>query len=244
LGYGNKAWINSAFDEIGDLRPAYFNRLDKILKKADQIGMVIILGYFYFGQDQNLEDEAAILLAVDKATNWLFEKGYRNVLIEINNECDVKAYEHAILKPDRVHELITRVKNIQKNGYRYLVGTSYGGGAIPTPGVVKASDFILIHGNGVSNPDRITKMVAATKAVEGYKPMPIVFNEDDHYDFDKENNNMVTAVKAYASWGYFDFRREGDPIEEGYQSVPVDWRISTDRKKAFFNKVKEITGGL
>ncbi len=244
LGYGNKAWVNSAFDEKGNLRPAYFERLDKILKKADDIGMVIILGYFYFGQDQNLEDEAAILNAVDNATNWLFEKGYRNVLIEVNNECDVKAYDHEILKPERVPELIKRVKKIKKNGYRYLVSTSYGGGSIPTPGVVKASDYILIHGNGVKDPNRITKMVEETKAVKGYKPMPIVFNEDDHYDFDKAQNNMAAAVKAYASWGYFDFRREGDPFEEGYQSVPVDWRISTERKKAFFNEVKEITGGL
>ena len=244
LGYGNKNWINSAFDETGALRPAYFDRLDKILKKADEMGMVVILGYFYFGQDQHLKDEAAILKAVDNATNWLFEKEYRHVLIEVNNECDVKAYDHDILKPERVHELINRVKNIQKNGYRYLVSTSYGGGSIPTPNVVKASDFILIHGNGVGNPARITQMVAETKAVEGYQPMPIVFNEDDHYDFDKEKNNMTAAVKAYASWGYFDFRRDGDPFEEGFQSVPVDWRISTERKKAFFNKVKEITGGL
>jgi len=32
--------------------------------------------------------------------------------------------------------------------------------------------------------------------------------------------------------------------EPGLQSVPVNWQISSPRKKAFFEKLKEITGGL
>ena len=72
--------------------------------------------------------------------------------------------------------------------------------------------------------------------------MPIVFNEDDHYDFDKDVNNMTAAVASYASWGFFDFRRDGEGFREGYQSVPVNWEISSERKEAFFRKVKEITG--
>ena len=31
---------------------------------------------------------------------------------------------------------------------------------------------------------------------------------------------------------------------EGYQSVPVDWGIHSARKRAFFAKLREITGGL
>lgn len=42
--------------------------------------------------------------------------------------------------------------------------------------------------------------------------------------------------------GYFDFRRSGEGFDEGFQSVPVNWTISSDRKRAFFNLVKEITG--
>ncbi len=83
LGYGNRDWVNSAFDERGNLRPAYFKRLDKILQRADDLGMVVILGLFYFGQDHNLRDDAAIINATDNALNWLFDKGYRNVVIEV-----------------------------------------------------------------------------------------------------------------------------------------------------------------
>lgn len=240
-GYGNKNWRNSAFDESGNLREDYMKRLDKILQEADKLGMVVILGYSYFGQDEYLKDEKAVLNAVDNASEWILKKRYRNVLVEVNNECDIN-YDHPILQPERVHELILRVKQKEHNGHRLLVSTSYGGGTIPKPNVAKVSDFILLHANGVSDPALIPKMVENTKRVEGYINQPIVFNEDDHYDFDKPENNFVNAVKAYASWGFFDYRKEGECFEEGYQSVPVDWGINSYRKKNFFHKVKEITG--
>ena len=44
----------------GSLRPEYMARLETILDKADELGMVVILGVFYFGQDERLKDEAAV----------------------------------------------------------------------------------------------------------------------------------------------------------------------------------------
>lgn len=243
VGYGNNGWINTAIDSRGELKADYMVRLERILDHANKKGMVVILGIFYFGQDQLIEDEAAVIRGVDNTLDWLFSKNYRNIMIEVNNEANVK-YDHDILKPERVHELILRVKSKEKNGYRFLAGTSYGGGTIPKENVVRSSDFLLIHGNGVKDPARITEMVRQTRAVPGYKPMPILFNEDDHFNFDQPSNNFVEAVKAYASWGYFDYRMKDEAFEDGYQSVPVNWGISSPRKKAFFDKLEEITGGL
>jgi hypothetical protein len=218
-------------------------RLEKILDKADKLGMVVILGIFYFGQDEHVKDEAAVVKAVDNTVNWLFDHHYRHVLIEINNECNIN-YNHAILQPERVHELIERVKNNTRNGRRLLVSTSYGGGTIPKANVVKSADYLLLHGNGVSDPQRIETMVEETRQVEGYSLRPIVFNEDDHFNFNQPVNNFVAATSAYASWGYFDFRMKEEGFDEGYQSIPVNWGISSARKKGFFTKLKEITGGL
>lgn len=244
LGYGNKGWINTAFDSIGNLKKSYLNRLEKILNKADELGMVCILGYFYFGQDEFLKDEKAVINATNNATEWVLEKGYKNVIIEIANECDLKEYNHSIIRCERIDELINLVKSKSKNGLRLLTGTSFSGKFIPTSNVVKVSDFILIHGNGVWKPEGITTMVVNTRKVEGFRNQPVIFNEDDHYDFEKADNNMIRAVKSYASWGYFDYRFEGETdLNLGFQSVPVDWRINSDRKKGFFNLLKQITKG-
>lgn len=243
-GYGASKCLNTGFNPDGSLIEPYMKRLDNILKKADELKMVVILGIFYFGQDQYLTDETAIKNAVNNLTDWLLNKGYQNVLIEIANETDVKSYDHAILRPDRIHELIEMVRKKEKSGNRLLVGTSYGGCTVPRSNVVNTSDFLLIHGNGAKDPAQIQKLADATRQVNGYRPMPVVINEDDHYNFENETNNFTNSIKNYISWGYFDFRFPGETdFREGYQTVPVDWGINSERKRAFFNKVKEITGG-
>jgi hypothetical protein len=241
-GYSREQpWHNSAIEADGRLRADYLGRLERILDAADRLGMVVILGYFYFGQDERLKDEAAVIRATDSVTGWLLDRGYRNVLVEVNNECNV-GYDHEVLRPGRVHELIERVKRTVRDGERLLVGTSYGGGTIPLENVVRASDFLLVHGNGVGDPRRIVQMIQQTRNVAGYTPKPILFNEDDHYDFDRPLNNFTAALSAYASWGFFDYRRPGEGFDDGYQSVPVNWGISSERKRGFFRLLGRITG--
>jgi hypothetical protein len=238
-GYSrDQPWHNSAFLENGSLRPEYMQRLEKILDRADELGMAPILGYFYFGQDERLENAGSIVAAVNNATVWLLDHGYRNVLVEINNECNVR-YDHTVLQPSRVHELIQRVKVFRRDGRRLLVGTSYGGGTIPGENVVRHADFLLLHGNGVSDPARIADMVRQTRAVRGYTAKPILFNEDDHFNFEQPANNFVAAISMHASWGYFDPGKSN--YEDGYQSPPVNWRINTPRKENFFKLLGEMT---
>jgi hypothetical protein len=242
-GYSQEQpWENNAFNPDGTLRPAFTARMQQVIEFADELGMVVILGYFYFGQDQRLADEAAVVRAVDAATAWVLDHGWRNVIIEVNNECDVAAYDHAILKPVRVHELIERVRGTTRDGRRLLVSTSYKGNTVPGENVVRASDFILLHGNGVNHPNRMVEMVRQTREVPGYRGQPILFNEDDHFNFDVPQNHFTAAVGEYAGWGYFDFRMRGEGYDAGFQSVPVNWGISSPRKAGFFRLLSEITG--
>jgi hypothetical protein len=236
-----QVWLNSAITPQGDLLPAYLRRLARIIDQADALGMLVILGIFYFGQEKVLQDENAIQRAVDHTIEWVLDQGCTNVVIEINNESNV-IYKQPILQPERVHELIEQAKSHTRGGRRLLVSTSFGGNFIPTPNVAAAADFILIHGNGVEDPHRIVEMVGQTRALPTYHPMPVLFNEDDHFNFDQPWNNLAAAVSAYAGWGYFDYRMAGEGINEGYQSVPVHWDISSGRKKGFFKLLKEITG--
>lgn len=246
----NQPWDNSAFLYNGSLRQSFMNRLERILDKADELGMVVILGYFYFGQDENLTDEKAVITAVENATHWILEKGYKNVIVEINNECSVRAYDHDILKCDRVHELIETAKMIEHNGRSLYVSTSLAGGGVPPANIVAVSDYVLLHGNGVRNPERMAEMIRQVREMDAYRPMPIVNNEDDQpwrvdeQGWDESGNNFVVSVTNYTSWGYFDFRlqNEHNLYNVGFQSIPANWQISSDRKREFFQLLAKITG--
>jgi hypothetical protein len=246
-GYSkDQPWHNSAFTESGDLRPDYMTRLERILDQADELGMAPIVGFFYFGQAPRFTNEGAVRTAVEAATDWLLEKGYTNVLVEIGNESDHGSYPPS-LRAEQVHQWIEVVKQrsagrVKSPAGRLLVSTSFTGGKLPTDEVVKASDFLLLHGNGVGQPGRIREMVDGTRLSPNYRNQPIVFNEDDHFDFEKPDNNFLAALSRYSSWGYFDFRKKGESFEQGYQSVPVDWGINSDRKRSFFKLLAEITG--
>ncbi|MCL4797419.1 MAG: hypothetical protein KJZ84_22835 [Bryobacteraceae bacterium] len=240
-GYSKEQpWLNNAFHPDGSLKPAFLNRMRRILDRADELGMTPIVGYFYFGQDEHLKDDAAVRRATESATRWLLAQDYRHVMVEVANECDNRAYQQPLIQAPNIHELIDLVKSIRVGGRRLLVSASYNGRSIPRPNLVKTADYLLIHGNGVKDPAFITEMVQRTREVEGYRPMPIVFNEDDHFDFDQPVNNFVNAVRAGASWGYFD--PGASNYRDGYQCPPVQWGLNTERKKQFFGLVKEMTG--
>ncbi|MFJ9587870.1 hypothetical protein [Streptomyces acidicola] len=250
-GYSTEQpWNNAGFTAEGALHEGYRERLGRILEEADRLGLVVILDIFYHGQDHRLRDEPAIHRAVTEVCTWVLRSGWRHVLLEIANEVNWHHhYKHSLIKAERVHELIALAKSVTYEGRRLLVSTSFlAHPPIITERVVTEADFVLIHGNGTPAPDRLREMVEEIKATPGYTPKPIMFNEDDHFDFDKPDNHMKAALAAGASWGYFDPGSvTTDPpqptlgdYENGYQAVPVNWGVSTETKKAFFATLRSV----
>jgi hypothetical protein len=247
-GPDSQPWLSSGFDAAGRLKPACAARAARLIQAADAFGIVVILGLFYFGQDERLADGRAVRRAVEEACGFILDRGFGNVVIEINNECDVPRYEHESLRPARVHELIELARSVTRRGRRLLVSTSFTRDHRPTDAVCRASDFILLHGNGVDDPGELARLVDATRALPGYRPMPILFNEDDHFDFDRPDNNFTAALSRRAGWGYFDPGAAaggglafGD-YAHGFQNPPVNWGITSPRKRAFFRFLRAVTG--
>jgi hypothetical protein len=231
-GYSKaQPWRNSALNPDGTLKPAYMSRLKRILDRADELGMAPMVCIYYFGQDEHMNGDEGVRTGVRETVKWLSAQGYRNILLEIANECNNSAYQQPLLKPDRIVELFDEARKVAS----YPVSASFNGNTLPTDNVIAAASFILLHGNGVKEPSRIAEMVDQVRASKAYRGQPVLYNEDDHFDFDKPMNNMVAAISKYCSWGYFD--------PEGYQSPPVNWGIDTERKKGFFALLKEVTGG-
>ena len=222
-------WDNNAFTPNGSLKWRYAQRMERVIAAADDANVVVIVGYFYFGQNHKLQDEAAVRRAVAEATEFLAGLRRGNIMIEINNECNI-GYVHPLLQPQDVHEMIKLARQVSKG--EIYVSTSYGGGTLAGQNVIDSADFILLHGNG-QNPDNIHQMVARTKAQTG---KPIVFNEDS-----VRVDNCRAAFEEGASWGYYD-QGGKTPYADGFQSVPTNWSINTPEKQAFFATVADLVG--
>jgi hypothetical protein len=248
MGYGwHQPWHTSGYTPDGNLLPDYRARLLRVLDALDANGMVAVLGLFYISATPALKDESAIIRAADEVTDLICDRGYTNVIIEVANESDIPRWPYEIIKPERGHELVTRIQSRSKGKVntkagRLLVSTSFVVRDTLPEKVAQVADVILWHGNASPTPEAIHVRAKSIRAGAGYRGQPLLNNEDDHFDFDKPENNMMAAVEEYSGWGYFDYRQIREPFEDGYQSLPVDWGIKSARKKGFFGLLAQVTG--
>lgn len=148
-GYSKtQPWETGAYRPDGSIYPEFRKRLGLILDRANELGMVPIVSAFYFGQDERLTSDKAVRRALMDTADFILSRDYRNVLLEVANECDNRGYQQASLKPELIPLLIRDVQKVTKRGRRLLVGTSFNGGRIPAEPVVAASDLVILHGNG------------------------------------------------------------------------------------------------
>ncbi len=249
-------YINSAFTPDGRFKQPYFDRLLRVLKAADEAGMVVIVNYFYVKHARRFVSEKVVYDVAVRTTEWLLSTGYRNILVDVANE-SASWWKFPVLEPDNIYRVIQMVKNVTDRGRRLLVGSSTGGGdQIPTEAWLEAEDITLPHGNGCL-PDELRDKIRRIRQTQAYRkrPRPIVVNEDSVF-----LDNLEAALSEYASWGFYhqgygsmykDRRmdwtvkpRERDyALLSGFQTVPVNWSINDEHKRAFFQKLREITGG-
>lgn len=248
VGYGwHQPWHTSGYTSDGHLLPDYRARLVRVLDALDANGMAAVLGMFYISATPALADEAAVVRAADEVTDVVCDGGYTNVLIEVGNEVDIPRWPFDIIKPARSHELVARIQSrskgrVKTKAGRLLVSTSFAmEGELPQQ-LLQTADYVLFHGNGLRTPADVHARAKAIRAMAGYHGQPLLINEDDHYDFDQPENNMMAAIEEYCGWGFFDYRQIREPFEYGFQSLPVDWTIDSPRKKGFFGLLAQVTG--
>ena len=94
----------------------------------------------------------------------------------------------------------------------------------------------MLHGHRVGGPDETRRKVRECRG------QPILFNENDHFDFDRDENHFLAAVVEYAGRGYFGDRFSGEGRVDGFRSVPASRRAESDRKRGFFRLPARLTG--
>jgi hypothetical protein len=187
-----------------------------------------------------------VLAAVDHTVAWQLAQGYRHVVVEIATVIGGGMYHHPIFEVGRAHELIARVRErsagrVESRAGRLLASTSMMFGH-PPGRIMALADVVLLHGNAAKRPARLAGAIDTCRAEPAWRGQPLVVNEDDHFDFDQPDNAMLTALRRRVGWGLFDYRMEGEGFDDGFQSVPVNWQISSPRKRAFFDLLARVAG--
>ena len=207
---------NNPFGTDGTtIDPAYLARMDKLIQGADKAGMAVIVSYFYGAQAERISDDLSIMRTVKTASNWLRDKGYKNVIIEIANEHTVPPFlKHPILyTPDGV---VTLMDIARRESGGMMVGCSDVGGGL-SEAIAKNSDIVLIHGNGQSR-QQFYKLICDARK---FNPTaPIVCNEDS-----QAITNMAVSYKTGTSWGYYNNLTKQEP--------PARWGVLEGEDKFF-----------
>ncbi len=125
----NSTIHNNPFLENGmKLDEAYAIRLKRLIEAADEIGMVVIVSFFYPGQAVRFTSGAEILNSVRTACDFLMANEFDNIIIEICNEYDLVKTHPTIGTGEGMATLIKLAKEYTNN--RYPVGCSLMGGVI------------------------------------------------------------------------------------------------------------------
>jgi CubicO group peptidase (beta-lactamase class C family) len=224
-GYpGYEGAENSAFRPDGSLRGSYLWRVRRAIEACDRQGMAVILGCYYQRQDQILRDESAVRAGVVNVAQWIKTNGFTNVVLEIANEFPHSGFDHRILKTAEGQVELIRLAKQTAPGL--LVSTSGIGDGKLAEAVVQASDFLLIHFNGVP----LAKLPERIKVLKGHGK-PIVCNEDDKSG-EQAARAAEICVREGASWGLM--------LEKRNQHAPFEFRGAAD-DKTVYQKLHQLT---
>ncbi|MBP7402924.1 MAG: hypothetical protein KBA30_09940 [Clostridia bacterium] len=218
---------NNPFGSDGlRLDKAYAARMDRLIRAADALGMVVIVSFFYFMQSCRLQDDIAVLDAVQTGARFLRDGGYTNVILEVANEHDLPApcgrNHPQILTSEGMVSLIHLAREASGG---LPTGCSRRGGSVD-PDICAASDVVLIHGNGCTRQGLHDLILRAHR----YAPdKPVVCNEDS-----PALGQMDVALRAGASWGYYNNLTKQEP--------PADWGITPGEDRFFALRTARSAG--
>jgi len=236
----------TAFQPDGSLKPQWLARLESLLRAAGQRGMFVCLMYFYQGQDEVLDSPEAIETAARNMTDWLIDKKFRNVIIDVANEWNLQGdrWDHGEYIPQNIAGLIERIRERfqrRRADFTLPIGASTSGNMLYPASLIEICDLVLLHGNGRTPSEKTERLQLYTK-----HPRPVLMNEDDN---GRETtvahlaNELASADLLFRNatgWGYmpwvqsqrFPFHYQPGPKAEFSDQTPV-----AERDPAYFHAV-------
>ncbi|MCF7924829.1 MAG: glycoside hydrolase family 5 protein, partial [Candidatus Izimaplasma sp.] len=202
----------------------YAKRLDKIIRAADSLGMVVIVNILYWAQALRFKNEEAVVAALKSAASFLKKGNYTNIIIDVANEYNIETWNDlSIIKDPNSMKMLIDLVRIESGGM--LVGSSGGGGLVDKE-VVDASDVVLVHGNGLTRGEYYDYILKVQKMSHN---KPILCNEDSPCISRLEITHLT-----HTSWGHYDNFTKQEP--------PCDWGITKGQDFFFARRMASSLG--
>jgi hypothetical protein len=242
----------SAFRSDGSLKPEWMKRLERLLTEADRRNMVVCLIYFDSRQDVTLASPEALVAAARNMTDWLIEKDFRNVIIDVADEWDLHGevpWSLFNFVPENIAWLVEEVRERFHNAdFTLPIGASTSGTMIYPASLARMCDVVLIHGDGNSPHEKLSRIQALTQS-----PRPVWMVEDANgkelteQNLAREQSSLKTVFQSTAGWGYMPWRQaEQFPFEylPGPSSEFNSQMSEDQREGAYFRAVLESIARL
>lgn len=232
-------WINCAYTPKGELKSSYMSRIKRILDVADDLGLVVVVGLFYPIVDRNVmvqdsfeKDNVLLRKCIVNVMHFLVDTGHRNLLIEIGNESNQNCYNHRLLMGENVDKAIKIAKEACEGIFPVSTSMCW---FHPLPkNAFESGDFILLHA-----PHADYKLagdyIKEVKEKVGFSK-PIILKEDMSVFC------MAAALENGAGFGLY--HQGVNNHFEGFQTIPINWRICTVAKWNYFYQLARLSGSV
>ncbi len=241
----------SAFAPDGSLKREWLARLDRLLKAADQREMVVCLTYFHPEQDEIFTEPEAIAAAARNITDWLIEKNFRNVIINVADEWDLggRSWDHARFIPENIDRLVELVRErFNHADYTLPIGASSSGKMSYPDSLARVCDLVLLHGDGRTPGEKLSRL----RQIRSTGRAMWMIGDDNGREttpanLSREKASADALFKEGAGWGYMPWK-QAHRFPFAYvprqTSELRDEMPETRRDEAYFRAVLEHIAGL
>ena len=240
----NITFKSSALKSDGSLDFDYLKNAEEIIKSAYNSGLAVLVNILSSSCEDIFEDEFALLNGILNAADWLSEKKFTNVLVNITDVSHT-FYKSSVLNNGRIINVLKSVRERVKNKLILGMGIKSFSG-ISDKNIaeyIKLSDFIPLYSNSAvtSHNNNTKKMLENTYFFREQMnktniDVPIIMAKGDDLSEQYNSygkNNLLEALENNISWCYYD--------KDGFVILPVNWKKnSSSEKKRFFEIVENI----
>jgi hypothetical protein len=239
----NIAFESSALKSDGSLDFVCLKSAGRIIEAANRAGLLVLVNIFSASCEDIFEDEFAVIDGAFNAADWLIEKKFPNVMVNIT-DISHTFYKSSVLGGGAV-KLLKSLK--ERSGGRLILGAGIKSfkniAANFLADYIEHSDFVPIYSNTENAKSQFNtkKMLGdishLQKAMkERGADVPIIVAKGDDLS-EKYNsygkNNLAEALENGVSWCYYD--------REGFVVMPIDWnKNSSAEKRRFFETAENI----